>query len=424
MKWNLKITLIILIVVVLTGCIGIGYCLFYINNKDKIETKGFGVVTASDHFNYNLLKEVNKVNDSNYLVSPLSIAYALSLLSDGALENTKVEIDNALSGYEVNGSINIPNTIGIANALFIKNKYKNEINKNYIIDLKNKYNTEILFDNFNTPIVINNWVNKNTYQMIPKIVDNLDQEFVLGIANAIAIDIKWKNNFECNNTRKEIFTKNDGTKIDTVMMHEVGNSYIENDNAKGIIKDYAIYDKITGKIVNEESENTLALEYVAILPNSDLKTYVANFNQKEFNSLIRTKKNSTNTYEVNLSLPRYSYDYTLTEFQDILNIMGIHDAFNLNSNFKVISNTIDLYVNEIIHKTHIELSENGTKASAATLIMMNKSTAMETKEKIEMNFNQPFIYFIKEKNNNNIWFMGTVYEPEIWNKDTITCTES
>ena len=46
-----------------------------------------------------------------------------------------------------------------------------------------------------------------------------------------------------------------------------------------------------------------------------------------------------------------------------------------------------------------------------------KIISVEEKNKIEISFNKPFIYIIKEKNSDSIWFYGTVYEPTIYEEN-------
>ena len=94
--------------------------------------------------------------------------------------------------------------------------------------------------------------------------------------------------------------------------------------------------------------------------------------------------------------------------------MGITDAFDENiADFHNIINdntNYNLYVSEAIHKSVIELNENGTKAAAITYFGMSKNSMMpKEKEVINIKFNKPFLYIIKDKNNDNIWFFGTVY---------------
>ncbi len=368
-----------------------------ISNPEPIQTS---IITD---FNYDIIHKVN-AEEKNYLISPYSMIYALSILNEGASGNTKIQIEKALKNKTISKSSIVQDKISIANALFIKNEYKKYINTNYINTIKDKYDGEILFDDFYTPNVINDWAYKKTYKMIEKVIDQIDEDFVLGIANAIAIDVEWQNKFIEESTRKENFNKLDGTKKEVSMMHtDEGITYISNDNASGIIKNYKKYDDVE-------------LEFIAILPNEkDIKKYINSFDEKELNSLLANQKTTAN-YDINLSLPKFKYDYDYKDFKDDLIGLGIVDAFNKNTaNFDLMETEdsfLDLYVGQAVHKTHIDLSENGTKAAAVTYFGMFKNTALpQQKEQLNIKFDRPFLYLIKEKNNSNIWFFGTVYEP-------------
>ena len=166
-----------------------------------------------------------------------------------------------------------------------------------------------------------------------------------------------------------------------------------------------------------------------ILPNTNITSYLNNFTYNELQSLISTKKNSSNNLTINLALPRYNYDYDFKNFMTTLQSLGIKDAFDENNaNLSgMLSNNINanLYVSKAVHKTHIELNESGTKASAVTYLQIDENASIdEDKAKIiNIEFNKPFIYIIKEKDSNNIWFIGAVYSTEEWTNKTITCTE-
>lgn len=78
----------------------------------------------------------------------------------------------------------------------------------------------------------------------------------------------------------------------------------------------------------------------------------------------------------------------------------------------------NLYVSDAIHKSNIEFSEEGTKAAAVTVFAISdKATIGDENTPIEININKPFIFLIKDKNTNEIWFAGTVYEPNLWEND-------
>ena len=163
--------------------------------------------TISDNeFDYKIIKMVNSGYNENYLVSPLSMGFALSMLNEGAAGITREEIDNLLGNYQLLSVNNIKDRIGIANALFINNIYKKEINKEYKDILESRYGAELIYDNFNGPKTVNNWVNKKTFKMIPKTLDRLDNSNILVIVNTIAIDLEWKKEFDKENTRKQDFT--------------------------------------------------------------------------------------------------------------------------------------------------------------------------------------------------------------------------
>ena len=411
------------------------YKYFERKKEDKVNHTTEPTTTSNYAFEYNLIHEINKDNNSmNYLISPLSIGYALSALNEGANGNTKIEIENVLNNYTLNKSVNVKDIIGIANGVIINNSIKNNISQTFINNLILKYNSEVSYDDFVNADTINNWVKEKTYGMIPSVIDNIDQSTMIAILNAIAINIKWKNQFRCENTNSKDFTKIDNTVIKAVMMQDNSNndsnlSYIENSNAKGIIKDYAIYDKTTEQIVYDKTNDTIQLEYIAILPNTDITSYLNSFTYNSLQSLINTKKNSSNNLTINLSLPRYNYDYDFKNFMTILQSLGIKDAFDENNaNLSgMLSNNINanLYVSKAVHKTHIELNESGTKASAVTYLQIDENASIneDNTKIINIEFNKPFIYIIKEKDSNNIWFIGAVYNPEEWTNKTITCTE-
>ena len=417
MKKYLAIILIAVLV-----CVMSLFALSKIKHNPSIIEKPSPITNnQTSSFDFKMIKEVQKTHKENYMISPLSIATALKMVSEGANGNTKTQIDNLLKDYTINNNLNVKDRISIANLIFIRDTYKNDIKEEFKNKIKTNYDSEVMYDEFKTPKPVNDWISKKTYNMINNVIDDLSSDFVLGLANAIAIDVEWENKFECNKTTKEEFTKDDNTTVDVAMMHSTNDiTYIENNNAKGIIKDYAVYDKETGKIVDERNENTVELEYIAILPNTNIDDYINKLDNNELNNLLSNKKEASKNLDINLSLPKYTYDFDYKDFQDGLINLGITDAFNSsNANFSNISD-IKIFISKAIHKSHIELSENGTKAAAVTVFIFEKNAMVENKkEVIDIKFNKPFIYIIKEKNSNNIWFFGTVYEPLKWEENDI-----
>lgn len=386
---------------------------------------------GSYDFDIKLLKETSKYNEnSNYLISPYSIEVALNMLKVGADGNTLKEIESFLPKRDISDE-SIETRLGIANGLFISNRYKGRVTDKFLNTLTNDYKSEVLYDDFTSPELINNWVNEKTKGMIPKILDQMDPNFVLGIANAIALDLNWKYQFDCIDTKEGEFTKANNEKIKVEMMHNEYKGtleYFESDNSVGVIIPYRNYDIKTGEELYEEDTNTRNIEFIGILPDN-IDDYINKLDSNVINNIDKNKKEASHNSSVELGLPRFSYDYDLKEFASLLNTLGMKEAFDpANANFynmvekeKQFGN---IYVGQAIHKTHIDLNEKGTKAAAVTYFgMFDNAMELEQTEPKEIIFNKPFIYMIRDKDTKEVLFFGTVYEPNIWKGSTCSNEE-
>ena len=398
---NKRIKYLLIIIVLLVTIIGI--IIFKDISKTNNNSKEDIVITDTD-FTLNFIKNVNKNKLENYLVSPYSVEVALNMLKSGANGNTLEELNKVLS--KRNLKINNDN-VKIANGIFIKDMYKNAIKDTFTNNLKTNFNAEILYDEFTTPNVINNWVNDKTNGMINKILDDISPDFVLGLANAIAIDANWESEFECIRTTSESFKKIDGRTINVQMMHNTyqsGIKYLDGDT-KGVVIPY--------------QEN---LEFIGLLPDKSVQEYISSLSKEKLDNILNYFEDISSKERVLLSLPRFSYSYDLKDFKNILVDMGIKDAFDdSNANFSnIISPEIEkLYVSDAIHKTYIDLNEKGTKAAAITYFGIKDGTSSnENFKDIKIEFNKPFIYMIRDTSSKEILFFGTVYEPNIWNGST------
>lgn len=413
-----KILLILFIsIVFITGC----------GKKKEFKRPDVNIeipeVNYTGDFNIDLIKTTRR--DKNYLISPYSIEIALNMLKEGANGNTRKEIEDVVTNRKIN-DVSIKNRVKIANAIFIKDTYKNKVKKDYSNLLVNNYNSEVIYDKFENPDVINNWVNDKTDGMIKKILDFIPGDFVLGLANALAIDVEWDDPFDCSLTNSNTFTKENGEEIDVEMMHKTFDyssaKYLSSKDAKGIVISYKSYDKKTGK---EDYENGRSLEFVGILPNNSVDEYISSLTSEKISNLIDSGKYASSKFEINLSLPRFSYSYDVPNFIDVLNALGIKDAFNFDTaDFTNIMDKKDmkdnLYVSDAIHKTYIDLNEKGTKAAAVTYFGMKDSAAImpEEKESVSIKFDKPFIYMIRDSKTKEILFFGATYEPNLWKGST------
>ena len=395
---------LIIIICILLICI---ISLIIINKSIKEDEQVFLEPTQYNEkdFNLKLIKTVNSsVDKQNYLISPYSIEYSLNMLREATANNSLKEIDEVAPKREI-PDLNLGKKIGVANGLFIKETYKDSVSKEFSNKLKEEYNSEILYDKFQTPKVINDWVDSKTNHLIPKLLDDIGKDFIFGIANALAIDVEWEIPFDPNNTKKENFTLENGKKIKTEMMHNIYKNrikYFKDNHREGVIIPY-----------KTEKDDKYALELILLMPNNSISEYIENLKDTDLNISEDSIDNSKNL-QVELSLPKFEYDFDLKNFMTILKTMGIKDVFDSSKAdlSKALSST-DAYVSKAVHKTKIKLNEKGTEAAATTYYGTRKNAVYEEKQKIvKIDFNKPFIYIIRERNTKELLFFGSLYNPQ------------
>lgn len=358
-------------------------------------------------FDYSFLKL--ETSDSNLIYSPLSIKYALSMLREGANGGTKEELDTILPKTSLTKYNNIKEVLSLANSIFIRDTYKEFVNNNYLESIKELYNAEIYYDKFENGEKINNWISEKTFHIINGMInneyfDNPNLEMIL--VNALAIDMEWNIPFEASQTHSREFTKSNGEKVKVAMMNQVTNSrnfkYYQDD-------DYTLISMPLKKYDDTQ------LEFIAVLPKSkSLQEFVTdNQFEKNLETLLKKMHKVTNG-KISISIPRFQYDYSIKLARD-LNLLGVLDVFSPSkADFSKISST-GLYVSDMLHKADIKFSEKGVRAAAATTIFVTDKAEPYEPEKIEyLEFDKSFMYLIKDVNTHEVWFVGNVSDPLLW----------
>lgn len=184
----------------------------------------------------------------------------------------------------------------------------------------------------------------------------------------------------------------------------------EDEEVKAFAKDLKEYDGTT-------------LQYVAIMPEGDLDKYIENITAQDVNKVINNLKDLKNenfkegvVTQIVGYIPKFKFDYDLDLIKD-LNDMGVTDVFDKEkANLKGITDE-QAYINQALHSANIEFTQDGIKASAATFIALGGAGKMFNYyydvpvEKIDLTFDKPYMFIIRDKNSGEVWFAGTVYEP-------------
>ena len=448
----------------------------------------------------------------NKVYSPLSIKYALEMLEEGTNGESKAQISSIIGNYEAKNYTNSKN-MSFANAMFIKDIYKNSVKENYTNTLISKYNAEVKTDSFTTPNTVNSWISDKTLGLINNLFSDISQEEFL-LINALAIDMEWEqkfilrpgvgvytryshekfswigdsdivshsfkdnnenvsgmeivasfNNYDIVNELGEenirqtvksayieylkdypnekfgydLYIPEDTTGLsDDEIMEKYLDNYIKeiNSNYKAEDKttDFSLYVddsvKVFAKDLKEYDGTTL--QYVGIMPtNEDLDSYINKVTSDEISNIIGNLKelkaeNFKDGVVTKITgfIPKFKFEYKLDLMKD-LKKLGVTNVFESGkANLTNISSDNSLYINAATHKANIEFTQEGIKASAATVLGgAGAGGGFDyiydvPVEEIDLTFDKPYMFIIRDKNSGEVWFVGTVYNPLLYSEDT------
>ena len=347
--------------------------------------------------------------EENSMVSPLSISIAMSMLENGAEEETLAEIEKTfgmdkdelktwIKSWMVDQTERENTKINIANSFWFREGEKGIEPKQAFLDTLSKdYKAEAYASRFdeNTLKDMNSWCDKNTDGMIKKIVDNISADQMAYLINAIAFEGKWLEEYKEDAVKEEKFTTEKGEKQDATLMYSNESTYIHDSMATGFMKPYMD-----------------GYSFMAVLPDEgvSVKEYMDKMTGKSFSNLFDSQENAV----VHAVLPKFTSEYsTKDRLIPVFKNMGISRVFNPDeANLKGMAELEDanLYVNEIIHKTYIDVNEQGTKAAAATSIVIDKATSARPQpiKEYTVRLDRPFIYAIIDEYTGTPVFMGTM----------------
>jgi len=374
------------------------------------------VVQADPDFDFAFLKLEN--NNKNMLYSPLSIKYALHMLLEGAKGNTYTEISKLVGNEELAKYESIDKNLSFANGLFIRDSFYQYVKTSYINTLKDKYDAEVVEDEFKNAQNANNWIEDKTLGIIKNMLkDEMVQspDAAMLLINALAIDMEWSSTFNFKDTTgREFYIKNEHYMMATMMSQTTRSSGVA----------YYLGNDVTVVTMNLRNYGDMQFEFMAIMPNNnDLHGYVSNVTKEQINELDeKLKLASDEEYGVRLTIPKFKFNYDLSLKNDLM-ALGLNDVFDKNkADLSKIADSNELiqkpYVGDALHKADIEFTEKGVKAAAVTVIAITAAKSLPRQTyPVSVTIDQSFMFIIRDKNTKDIWFTGTVYEPNDWETD-------
>ena len=342
----------------------------------------------------------------------MSVLIALSMTANGADGETLSQMETVfgipveeLNGYIRDYMAQLPEEdtykLSLANSIwFIDDEQMFQVNPDFLQTNANYYGADVYKAPFDETTLneINNWVNHKTDEMIPTILDRIPEDAIMYLVNALAFDAKWQDPYEDFQVRKgQTFTLENGTEKKVTMMNSEEFSYLEDDQATGFIKYY----------------DDQAYAFVALLPNEGVSVseYVASLTGEHLRKMLASPEG----LPVFASMPKFESEYDV-EMSDILEEMGMVNAFSGEvaefPHIGTVSDGLNIVISRVIHKTFISVTENGTRAGAATAVEMKAEGAMEIAEFKEVTLDRPFVYMLIDCKNDIPLFIGSTMTVE------------
>ena len=369
--------------------------------SDTNKTSDEKFVSGINAFSTNLFKTTVKsdlADGKNTLVSPSSAAFALGMTANGADGNTLKQMLDVMGGGVDMDTFNSNMNLWISRA-WVKDKDNLTTTEQFAKSCKEVYNAEMFKAPFDMGTVkkVNDWVSEKTDKMIPSLIEQFNGDEIMCLINCIAFDSEWEQQYSDTQVKQDQkFTNANGDEVKCTMLSSTEKCYVANDRATGFVKNYK-----GGKYV-----------FMAVLPDkdTDITDYVSSMSETELCDLYAKR---TNEYDVYTKLPQFKFDYG-TELQDYLSQMGMTDAFTDGADFSKMFENKQAAISKVIHKTHIELSAKGTKAAAATAVIMKEATAELKDEKPKTVYlDRSFLFAIMDTELGVPVFIGTVCDPTV-----------
>lgn len=370
------------------------------------------VTTAVNQFAIKIFQQTLQTEPAgtNTLISPLSLSLALDMTYNGAAGNTADSMAAALqlSGVPLSELNAVSHAIvkqmpreddkvqlSIANSIWYKQtgpqpttSFLDTITDNYLGTIQG-----LDFANTAALNTINSWVAKNTGNKIPQILQSLDPGTVMLLVNAIYFNGSWLHGFQASATQNGTFHLSNGTTTSVPFMNQKISLPMLSDSA------FTIVDMPYGA--------GQAFDMYLVMPNNttqSINDFAASLNTASLSKAI----SGLDTQQIDLSMPKWEYSYSIGNMQPELTALGMGIAFSNGANFTTMYPGASTAISRVIHKTYISVSENGTQAAAATGVEIRATVVANTPQ---IQFDHPFLYVIAEKQTGMLLFIGIVNDP-------------
>jgi len=365
---------------------------------------------AANSLGFDLLAELaGKSPGENVFISPYSIHTALCMAWSGARGGTAdamartmhiagsqaqdvmvscLSLKSGLASADTLVRFDIANSLWSRQGLPLRTEFKAGVEKYF------DGRAEAL--DFGSPQAlrtINGWVKERTNGKIERILERIPPDAALYLINAIYFKGKWRTQFDKALTSDQEFHLPGGKPQKMPFMRQDGEyQYLRGDGFQAARLPYG-----SGRFA-----------MCVFLPDrrDGLGAFLKTANADNWSSWVSgfVKRKG------HVELPRFKADY----FRDLvpaLDKLGMGPAFGQAADFSGMA-PAGLCIDEVLHKTVVEVNEEGTEAAAVTSIGVRLTSVRPEPEPFRMVVDHPFLMAIVDGETGSILFLGAIYGPK------------
>jgi len=384
------------------------------NSPDNAKTvvlpaSGAGVMAAENQFTFDVFQAVNAQDTAlkNKMISPYSIYMALGMTDNGAAGSTRDSIGAALRL----GGLGVDDLNATAKALIrqfpVEDAQVTMTTANsiwyapvmtplpaFLQTVQTSYSATAQSLNFadgSAVTTINDWVSNATHQMIPQVLKSIQSSEALFLINAIYFKGQWSSGFDPGLTKDGSFTTGNGVVESAPTM-----TYGKSVSVKYLYGDTAL-------VVELPYGGKHFVMDIAMPVGRDIRTFLREVTPAQ----IAWWTSHLDTGGVDVTLPRFKFDYGIDNMQPALTQMGMGIAFSDSANLSDLAPDAAA-ISRVIHKTAIEVDETGSKAAAVTVVGVTTTSAGGPPV---LSINHAFLFTIRETTSGAILFVGILNDP-------------
>jgi len=369
------------------------------------------LVEADNKFGLAIFNQLTAVRPhQNVFISPLSIAIALQMTAHGAAGATWDAMAGAMSLSGLSRSevaagnqklsadllaadksvrLDIANSLWLRKGVMLRKQFADDCGRYYRAPV-----TTLDFARPSAVTTINDWCSKNTNGRIKQIVSELTPEEILVLVNAIYFKGSWTKAFDPKLTAPREFKALAWSAQRQMMNREDKFRYKEDDVLQAVALPYG--DERLNLYVFLPRDKDGLVELIATTRPDDFAALFTGFAEKKGTVV----------------LPRFKLEFEQS-LNAFLKPLGMEVAFTPAADFsKMVVPPATAAISDVLHKTFVEVNEEGTEAAAVTATKMMMTAMPRPEDKFSFVCDHPFLCAIRDDVTGSVLFLGAIYDPK------------